>query len=972
MGGPTQSAEFASAFAKDYAAGNYAAARGNATKAVQASVTQPRTNRGETAVALSLVGRACMALRQTEKTKGVLEEALKRAREAGPSWAKAVAAILDAKGQLQRHLGNYEPAARAFEEALSIFQSSPQNGRDTARTLNQLGLVREEMGDEEAALQLYQRALDVGRTAAGGNDAELATTLVNIGGLQRRLGHLKDAKASLEGASEFEGRAGSGNPERTAALANQWGLLQHEAGNPNGAERHFRDAIADAVNSVLAASARNNLALLDRDRGDIETATELLEKAAADQARIEGATPRTATLLHNLADTYSMAGRSNCAGTLYRQAIGIWSRRFGSDHPDIVRASIGLAEIDRRQGNFADAAAQLRSALDRLERRLGPNNPQVARTRNNLAEALRLDGREGDAAALYESARSDLESAYGARHPDIATVIMNQAVLAWQTGATGDATRLATDAVTRRDHTAGIMLTSGSDEQKLEFAHTLAGETAALVSLQTATPRDPAAAALALRTVLERKGRALDEAATILALAGRQDDPATRGLLNEWRAARSNLAKLYFAAGGAEADSTRIRVAETQVQEIESRLGQQTSAIKRVADQVDLDALRARIPAAAVLIEFTYYAPFTPLGRGVVPAHYGAFLERREGSGAFIDLGDAASIDDDVLHLIRAMSYCGSPCPEKRDLAVRLNDRLIGPLLQFIGDARMLLISPDGNLNALSFALLQDREGRSLLQRHDLAYLDTGRDLMRARETVGRQDPPLVLGDPEYGLPGPGTCSFKPLPWTATEAAAIARILPDARLLTGRAASKDALRAVHGPKILVLGTHAFFPDDGPDICGAGVVRAGERHDLVAWSLLRSGLVLAGGNESPERGLLTAFEMAEMDLHSTELVVLSACGTGRGVIEEGEGVLGLRRALSFAGSETQVMSLWPVDDEATSALMIRFYQMLASGAARSEALRAAQLEIAADPRWTDPKFWAAFIIVGAWTPLSTRG
>ena len=172
-------------------------------------------------------------------------------------------------------------------------------------------------------------------------------------------------------------------------------------------------------------------------------------------------------------------------------------------------------------------------------------------------------------------------------------------------------------------------------------------------------------------------------------------------------------------------------------------------------------------------------------------------------------------------------------------------------------------------------------------------------------------------------LPGPSSCSFEELPGTATEADAIKKILPDARLLTGRAATKDALQAVHGPRILFLGTHAFFPGYGPDICWAGPVRAGERHDFVAWNLLRSGLVLAGGNENRQTGLLTAFETAEMDLHGTELVVLSACGTGLGVIEEGQGVLGLRRALSFAGTETQVMSLWPVDDEATSALMTRF-------------------------------------------------
>lgn len=144
--------------------------------------------------------------------------------------------------------------------------------------------------------------------------------------------------------------------------------------------------------------------------------------------------------------------------------------------------------------------------------------------------------------------------------------------------------------------------------------------------------------------------------------------------------------------------------------------------------------------------------------------------------------------------------------------------------------------------------------------------------------------PSCWLANPNYGFHGLSGCSFEQLSRTATEADAIAQILPDARALTGSAATKAVLQTVHGPRILFLGTHAFFPDNmgkGPDGCRPGPVRAGECHDLVAWSLLRSGHILAGGNENRQTGLLTAFEAAEMDLHGTEWSSCRRAGPGCG-------------------------------------------------------------------------------------------
>ena len=131
-------------------------------------------------------------------------------------------------------------------------------------------------------------------------------------------------------------------------------------------------------------------------------------------------------------------------------------------------------------------------------------------------------------------------------------------------------------------------------------------------------------------------------------------------------------------------------------------------------------------------------------------------------------------------------------------------------------------------------------------------------------------------------------------------------------------------------------------------------------------LLRSGLALAGANDpgsDKEDGILTALEAASLDLHGTKLVVLSACETGLGDVQNGDGVYGMRRALVMAGAETQVASLWKVADESTAAFMKDFYAALKRGLTKDQALREVQLP--ATRRKESPRSWAAFQLCGDW-------
>jgi CHAT domain-containing protein len=126
-----------------------------------------------------------------------------------------------------------------------------------------------------------------------------------------------------------------------------------------------------------------------------------------------------------------------------------------------------------------------------------------------------------------------------------------------------------------------------------------------------------------------------------------------------------------------------------------------------------------------------------------------------------------------------------------------------------------------------------------------------------------------------------------------------------------------------------------------------------------------------GGGLTDDGILTGLEVAALDLRGTKLVVLSACETGVGDVQIGEGVYGLRRALVLAGSESQVMSLWQVEDTATRDLMIGFYRRMLAGAGRADALRDAQLELIATAGRQHPYYWASFIQSGDWRPLRTQ-
>lgn len=219
------------------------------------------------------------------------------------------------------------------------------------------------------------------------------------------------------------------------------------------------------------------------------------------------------------------------------------------------------------------------------------------------------------------------------------------------------------------------------------------------------------------------------------------------------------------------------------------------------------------------------------------------------------------------------------------------------------------------------------------------------------------------------------------LPQTKIEVEQISKELNIAQwkyeLLTDREGTEESFKSYSGKRLrsLHLSTHGFYytPDEAENVDYDFLRLDNHVASAEDKALTRSGLILSGANhilegeELPanvEDGILTAKEIADVDLRGLDLVVLSACQTGLGDISQGEGVFGLQRGFKKAGANSILMSLWEVDDKATQILMTQFYRSLLSGQSKHHSLLSAQkyLREADNGRYNDPKYWAAFILL----------
>jgi CHAT domain-containing protein len=379
-----------------------------------------------------------------------------------------------------------------------------------------------------------------------------------------------------------------------------------------------------------------------------------------------------------------------------------------------------------------------------------------------------------------------------------------------------------------------------------------------------------------------------------------------------------------------------------------------------------------------------------------------------------IDLGDADKIDHLIAGYKKELSESGNGDGAiASEISKTLYDLVFRPLEKELGSMKDIFISPDGNLNLLPLEVLQRPDGKFLIEEYTFNYLVARRDLLAFNNESDTKRKCVLMGAPDFDLEpsekmafvndikideknlmanrsaGFSELSFEPLYHARAELEAIGDIMgPDkCEIFTGSNALEVIWLPRQSSETLHLATHCFFLGDqrapasgrGWEIATVLAVKESSPEKIdrvidIENPLLRSGILLAGAKKSLTSanagindGIVTAEKILGMNLHGTQMVVLSACDTGLGEVKSGDGVFELRRAFTQAGAKSMVISMWKVPDRETKELMVQFYQNIKAGMDRCKALRQAALDqmeiVRSRYGHTNPRYWGAFVFMG---------
>ena len=924
--------------------------------------------------------------------------------------------------------GLYGRAEPLLERAVAIREAAL--GKDhplVADSLHLLVALYQSQGLNARAEPLFQRTVAIREAALGKNPPDVADSLWRLTTLY--LATKWDARVEpiLQRVVALREAALGKNHLLVAEPLSWLGFLYLEQGMYGQAEPLYVRAVAIREAALgeshpLIADVLLDLGGLYVAQGLYARAEPVLQRALAIRRAAFGEDSRfVATVLLELGGLYVAQGSYARAEPLLRRALAIQEVALGKNNPHVARTLGLLGDLHVAQGSYARAEPLLRRALAIQEAAGGRNHEMVAPPLKQLANLYSAQGLYGRARPLYERALALLEATLGENHRSVVEMLNHLGVGHLARHRLADALPLLTRAFALSERRLRQESLGFSEARLASFLQFLRTDEERLYALLRAHPDDARVRRLALGAALLLKGRSAGESADISRTVYRSLSARDREAFERLRGLRTQLAELSLQGPGSlppAVHQRRLEELSAQGTALEADLAQRSAPLRALAALPSpaeiVDRVAAALPGDAALVELITYVdrPLVPRPGSQRPGtlRYLALVLFPDATLRYQDLGPAGPIDAAVSRLRDALANRDA---DFQAPAQALYQLAFQPLLPLLGNTHRLFLAPDGQLALVPFAALHDGQ-RFLVDAFDFTYLPSGKYLLPRPQERALPGSVVVLADPDFSVPPPSRPLSKeeepvlasrsmatgpffstlradlaqrawaptPLPGTRQEAEAIQRLLPQAQLLLGPEATKERLLRLPPPGILHLATHGFFLEDAapPLPASRGVGHFGALGDNPRAPsppdpLLRSGLILAGasapepsGAAQPlaERALVTALELAGLDLWGTQLVVLSACDTGRGDVKLGQGVYGLRRAFLVAGAETVVMSLWKVNDGTTHTLMEAYYRHLLAGQGRASALREAMREL----RRTQPHphYWAPFLTMGRETPL----
>jgi CHAT domain-containing protein len=751
------------------------------------------------------------------------------------------------------------------------------------------------------------------------------------------------------------------------------------------------------------ARSLNNLGILYSTMGNYEKAEPLYLEAMAIQEKTVGKEhPDYAASLNSLGVLYRAMRNYEKAEPLFLEAKTIRENALGKEHPDLARSLNNLAVLYWAMGNFEKAEQFHLEAKAIREKALGKEHPDYAASLSNLG-ALYFDmGKYGMSEPFYLEAMAIREKTMGKEHPFYAMSLYNLADLYEVQNRFDESEPRLEEYYSLRQSMLSTAATFLSEQELASYTATFKSDgdnKSSYLYARMAKGEPPGILPeMCFDHSLFQKGFLLMAANRLNTLAAAV--PETAQLNNQLKSYRRRLADEL---SNPIADRTGVAELEEKANTLEKELARKVAGYGEALRQVTWQEVQQQLKPGEAAIEFVHFRYFTP--KPTDSTMYAALVIRPgDASPRFLPLFE----ERELAQLLKSAS--GRAFTRINALYAlggdkSLYDLIWKPMESQLEGVKTVYCSPSGLLHRLNLAataphfgaggsrqlvalgstrqlVLPDanpRSGTDAVLIGGVRYTSDTTAIAAANAGIATKDWPSsdLHFIPENATRGD---DWKYLPESTVEVLNIQEVLQAAnwavKLDTGYFATEEAFRNIgHGnlsPRILHVATHGFFFPDPTDRNGGRGMREGEpMFKLSAHPMIRSGLLLAGAEEAwvsgkaPENredGILTAYEISQMNLSNTELVVLSACETGMGDIEGNEGVYGLQRAFKIAGAKYLIMSLWKVSDQSTRELMTEFYrEWLENRLEIPAAFRKAQQTI--KNKYPDaPYHWAGFVLM----------
>jgi CHAT domain-containing protein/tetratricopeptide (TPR) repeat protein len=922
------------------------------------------------------------------------------------------ALLLHSLGVLYYNMKDYAHAEKCFLEAKTIWEKEQNKEHlEYAILLNNMGLLYHNMDDYTRSEECHLESMAIWKKIPDKGHSDYSVLLNNLGILYHDKGdYTKAIKCFLELKTIWEKNPNKEHHEY-AKLLNYLGVLFLFKGNYSRTEEYFLESKLILEKTLGKkhpdyATSLNNLGALYQEMGNYDRAEECFFEAISIYGRELGKEhPDYATSLNGLGALYHIMGYYTRAEKCYLEAKAIREKALGKEHHNYATSILNLGSLYKDKGDYVPAEEYYLESKLILEKALGKEHPYYAALLNNLGELYYKMGDYKRADECFLEAISIYEREMGKEHIDYISSLENLSMLYLTMGEYKQAVTYKEEQNQQGMSLVNRIFTFLSGRERENYWNKNSFLFEASYSLSWFHPV-PESNVLNYNNALFTKSLLLRTANAV------RDSIYSSGVkeliaqYDEFIRFSQQIGSLRQRGDGNEA---YIKNLEEQAEKLDKSLTHASAAFMEFKADLTLNwhDVQKSLQKEEAAVEFVSFRLFDKEWSTVT--QYAALVLRSNmDAPEWIPLPDC---EETLLEFIRMQN---EKIQEQEKTVYDENSfdlyvAIWQPLEKTLENVSSVYYSPSGLLHKISFNAIPVKEGLRLTDIYDLNLVSSTREIVHRktqqkpgsgvvygglRYTVDEEDmrreaqsyhKPDAENQEETDLPDKLRKSnilqqhWEMLPYMEKEGIDIQEILSKNNipvdLYMDAEGNKESFKNLDGKKksVLHLSTHGFFLDD--------IEKNYEERERLASlgggpkafenPLMLSGLLLAGCNNAwkgkpvagVENGILFADDVARMDLVGAQLVVLSACDTGLGEVNNSEGVFGLQRAFKLAGAETLIMSLWSVNDQATSELMTAFYdKWINKGKSKQEAFKEAQRELRAIPEYSSPFYWAAFVMI----------